>query len=256
MLFPQLRANLQTGLVPFIFIFLSGLFLSSCEYREGSGGTGSISGTIMEHFYTEDFSTKIYENPAIEEEVFIYYGEDHLDGDKTVTSVNGDFRFKFLYPGRYSIYYRSLDSTRFPDDEWTAVRTVELDRGEDLDLGKLVKLNTLKYDDGAATIRGVITKIKYVDESRWPNLVEEYRDFAHEHEVYLIYGDRTFYEERVRAQYNGVFEFANLIPGKYTVFLYSEDVTRVLKNVVKSYEVTITEWEQVEDLGMIFIEEL
>lgn len=256
MLFPRHRASLQKGLVFIIFISLLGLFLNSCEYREGPGGTGSISGTIMEHFYTEDFTTKIYENPAVDEEVFIYYGEDQLDGDKTVTSINGGFRFKFLYPGRYSIYYRSLDSTSFPDDEWNAVRTVELERGEDLDLGQLVKLNTLDYDDGAATIKGVITKIKYVDESRWPNLVEEFRDFAHEHEVYLIYDDRTFYEERVRAQYDGVFEFKNLIPGKYTVFLYSEDVTRVVKNVVKSYEVTITEWEQVEDLGEIFIKEL
>jgi len=255
MLFTGLRVNL-TGVPHIILVSVLGFMLNSCEYREGSGGTGSITGTVMEHFYTEDFSTKIYESPAIEEDVFIYYGEDHLDGDKTVTSINGDFRFSFLYPGRYSIYYRSLDSTRFPDDEWTAVRTVELDKGEDLDLGELVKLNTLDYDDGAAVIRGTITKIKYVKESRWPNLVEEYRDFAHEHEVYLIYGDRPFYEERVRTQYNGYFEFANLIPGKYTIFLYSEDVTRVVEHVVLSYEVTITELEQVEDLGEIFIEEL
>ena len=57
-------------------------------------------------------------------------------------------------------------------------------------------------------------------------------------------------------QDDGTFEFRHLIPGKYRVFLYSDDVTRETEHVVQEYEVTITELDQVADLGEIIIEQI
>jgi hypothetical protein len=102
----------------------------------------------------------------------------------------------------------------------------------------------------------VVKLINYVDESVWPNLVIEFTDFAHEHEVYLVYEDRVFYEDRVRTGHDGTFEFRNLIPGSYRVFLFSEDVTGAVEHVVLEYEAEITDLQQVVDLGEITIEEL
>jgi hypothetical protein len=250
------KATPLAGFSLLISLLLALNCLSACENREGSGGTGSIKGNIMEHFYNDDYSDLILKQPAIDEEVFILYGRDWVAGDRTVTGITGEFRFNYLYPGIYFIYYRSQEIDAAEDNEWSAAYKVELGRGEDRDMGELVKLTTLDYDDGAAVISGVVKKIKYVDESRWPNLVVEYVDYAHEHEVYLTYGNHEFYDERVRTQDDGYFEFRGLIPGEYRIFLYSADVTRVVEHVILEYNASITEFDQVVNLGEIVIEEL
>lgn len=232
------------------------LLFSGCRKGEGTGGTGSITGRIVENFYNDDFSMKLYDQSAVDEEVFIFYGDDNILGDRTFTGYSGQFRFNYLYPGLYFIQYFSQDTTALTDDEQIRLYRVELERGEDLDLGDLPKYTSLDYDDGAAVIKGVVKVINYVDESRWPNLVIEDIAYAHEHEVYLTYGEHAFYDKRVRTQYNGYFEFSELIPGDYLVFLYSEDVTRSTEHVVLKFEVTITDFGQVVDLGEITIEKL
>lgn len=237
-------------------VFILFMAAGSCSKMEGEGGTGSISGTIVEYFYNDDYSRLIYTRPAVDEEVFIIYGEEQAVGDRIRTGPAGDFRFKFLFPGNYSIFYLTQDSTTdVLKEEVVKLDKVDLNRGEEFDLGEMVKLTTLDFDDGAAVIRGVVKVIDYVDESRWPNLVVDRIDYAYEQEVYLTYGNHTFYDERIRTQHDGSFEFRNLIPGDYLVFLYSEDVTRVTDKLVKQFEVTITEMDQVIDLGEITIEE-
>lgn len=120
----------------------------------------------------------------------------------------------------------------------------------------LIKLNTLEFDEGDAVIKGVVIKRKYENGSKWPDLVLEYEDYAHEHEVYLTYGNHISYDKRVRTSYDGTFEFRSLIPGNYKVFLYSEDVTAVTEHVVLLFEVAIEEPDQVKDLGEIIIEKI
>lgn len=237
-------------LVTFIFLF------SSCEKNPGQGGTGSISGTIIEHFYNDDFSSQLYKKAAVDEEIFILYGEGNALGNREFTDISGKFRFNYLFPGRYYIYYHSEDSTSILDQEKEMLYLVDLERGEEVDLGVLEKLSTMDYDDGGAMIKGVVKVINYVDESRWPNMVIEDIAFAHEHEIYLTYGNHTFYDDRIRTQHDGYFEFSNLIPGDYLIFLYSEDITRVTEHVVLKFQVTISEFDQVVDLGEITIEEL
>ena len=85
--------------------FTLGSLMVSCMKGEGTGGTGTISGTLTEYFYNDDYSSLIYQNPAIDEEVYILYGDDSVLGDRTVTSNTGAFRFDFLYPGHYAVYY-------------------------------------------------------------------------------------------------------------------------------------------------------
>ena len=102
----------------------------------------------------------------------------------------------------------------------------------------------------------MVKEIKYDKASVWPNLVIEYIDFAYEQEIYLTYGHHTFYDKRIRTQYDGSFEFSELIPGKYLVFLYSEDVTGETDRVPLKFEVTISEMDEVVDMGEITIEKI
>jgi len=243
--------------VKMLIIFLLLVLLPlSCEKSEGLGGTGSIAGTINEQFYNDDYSLLIHEKPAVDEEVFIVFGNKEELGARVRTNDLGQFRFKYLYPGNYRVFFISDDSTAVLGMEVEKLFEVKLDNGEELDLGKLEKLTTLDFDDGTAMIRGVVKVIDYVDLSSWPDLVIEKTYYATEQEVYLTYNNHSFYDERIRTQSGGVFEFGGLIPGKYLVFLYSDDVTGESDKVTLEFEVTIDDLEQVIDLGEITIEKL
>ena len=239
-----------------IFFLLPTVVFQSCQKSEGRGGTGSISGIVMEQYYNDDYSDLLYDGPAVDEEIFVLYGDDGEVGSSTETAMNGEFRFKYLYPGSYTVYFQTEDSTSAIGEDTEKVVQVELANGEDLDLGVLEKLSSLDYNDGAATIRGVVWVTKYDNDSMWPNLVIEYIDYAYEQEVYLTYGHHTFYDKRIRTQHDGSFEFKGLIPGKYLIVLYTEDVTRVKGQVPVKLEVSVTEMDELVDLGEITIEKI
>ena len=256
MLYQPFRAKVLPRFAVFLLVSFTFLAIVSCEKREGFGGTGSISGSITEQFYNDDFSLLIHEKQAADEEVFIVFGDDKGLGSRVRTNHQGQFMFRNLYPGQYKVYFFSEDSASTLDMDVERTREVDLERGEDLDLGELVKLNALDFDDGTATIRGRVKEINYVDASTWPNLVIENTYYVPEQEVYLTYGNHTFYDERIRTQYDGSFEFGGLIPGHYLIFLYSDDVTGESDKITRSFEVSISSLEQVADLGEIVIEKL
>lgn len=254
MLLVKGRKSLSSGILFMVFFLLQTVVFQSCEKSEGRGGTGSISGIVMEQFYNDDFSAHLYESPAVDEEIFILYGDNGEVGASNETAMNGEFRFKYLYPGDYTVYFQMEDSTSAFGEDTEKVVQVNLAKGEDLDLGELEKLSSLDYNDGAATIRGVVRVIKYDNDSMWPNLVIEYIDYAYEKEVYLTYGHHTFYDKRIRTQHDGSFEFSGLIPGKYLIVLYTKDVTREKGWMPVKLEVSITEMDELVDLGEITIE--
>jgi hypothetical protein len=254
-LFKRDKTLIFNRIIMIVFLLPSVVF-QSCQKSEGRGGTGSISGIVMEQFYNDDYSNLLYEKAAVDEEIFILFGNNSEVGTSSETAMNGEFRFKYLYPGSYTIYFQTEDSTAFFGEDTENVVQVELAKGEDLDLGELKKLSSLDYDDGAAIIRGKVRLIKYDNDSRWPNLVIEYIDYAYEQEVYLTYGNHTFYDKRIRTQHDGSFEFAGLIPGKYLIVLYTEDVTKEKGSVPVKLEVDITEMDELVELGEITIEKI
>lgn len=256
MIYPSCRSLLHFCMKILVVSLLLVLLPLSCQKDEGLGGTGSISGTITEQFYNDDYSLLIYEKPAVDEDVFIVFGSSEELGNRVRTNNQGQFRFKYLYPGNYQVYFISGDSTSVLNMDVEKLYELELDRGEDHELGRLEKLSTLDFDEGTAMIKGVVKVIDYVDLSSYPNLVIEKTYYATEQEVYLTYNKHTFYDERIRTQTGGYFEFGRLIPGDYTVFLYSDDVTGESDKVTIEFEVSIDNLDQVVDLGEIVIEKL
>jgi hypothetical protein len=256
MLYQSCRRRLSFCMKIVVFSFLLVLLPLSCQKDEGLGGTGSISGTITEQFYNDDYSLLIYEKPAVDEEVFIVFGSSEELGNRVRTNNLGQFRFKYLYPGNYQVYFISGDSTSALDIDVEKLYDINLERGKDHELGRLEKLSILDFDEGAAMIKGVVKVIDYVDLSSYPNLVIEKTYYATEQEIYLTYNKHTFYDERIRTQTGGYFEFGGLIPGEYQVFLYSDDVTGESDKVTIEFEVSIDDLDQVIDLGEIVIEKL
>jgi hypothetical protein len=256
MIYQSCRRTLSFCMKIVVFSFLLVLLPLSCQKDEGLGGTGSISGTITEQFYNDDYSSLIHEKPAVDEEVYIVFGSSEELGNRIRTNNLGQFRFKYLYPGNYQVYFISGDSTSVLNLDVEKLYDIDLERGEDHELGRLEKLSTLDFDEGAAMIKGVVKVIDYVDLSSYPNLVIEKTYYATEQEIYLTYNKHTFYDERIRTQTGGYFEFGGLIPGEYQVFLYSDDVTGESDKVTIEFEVSIDDLDQVIDLGEIVIEKL
>ena len=232
------------------------MLFSGCESPEGYGGSSSISGKIITEYYNDDYSLFIRDEPSVDEEVFLLFGDNENVGDRELSSMTGSFEFTFLRPGNYTVYFRGEDTTTLLRKEVPVSFDVELKAGEDVDLGVLKEFKSLDYDDGTAKIYGVISLINYRNYSSYPFLEIKDISFAQEHEVYLTYGSHAFYDERIRTDYKGYFEFRNLIPGDYEIFTYSEDVTGGTADIPVIKSVTITELDQEIDLGVIIIEQL
>lgn len=73
--------------------------------------------------------------------------------------------------------------------------------------------------------------------------------YAQGENVYIIYGDHITYDNSVKTNYDGTFEFPYLRPGDYTIFAYGKDTAKYLNGVPnpngsvitsKTYEEKIT----------------
>lgn len=91
-----------------LFILLS---LFSCDLPEGEGGNSTIRGYVFMKKYNSDFSRLIQEYYLPDERVYIIYGDDTTTyNDEIRTHFDGSFEFRYLRPGKYTVYAYSKDS--------------------------------------------------------------------------------------------------------------------------------------------------
>jgi hypothetical protein len=94
------------------FVVLGFLSLTvACQKEEGVGGNCSIRGVLWTRDFNSTFTTLIGTYPAADEYVYIVYGDGYTYGDRVKTDYRGHFEFPNLYPGDYTLYAYSLDST-------------------------------------------------------------------------------------------------------------------------------------------------
>lgn len=95
------------------FAFLACIALISCVKEPGLGGAGIISGKVNKEVRVvlTNPNTAIYTVPAADQEVYIVYGGHISPDDKVVTNYNGEFEFRNLRRGKYTIYTYSKDTT-------------------------------------------------------------------------------------------------------------------------------------------------
>jgi hypothetical protein len=97
------------------FLIISALFAvlltAGCEKGPGPGGTSAITGKVTVREYNRDFTNLRDIYPGWREDVYIVYGDDEVYGDDFETDYNGNYEFKYLREGKYTIYVYSKDST-------------------------------------------------------------------------------------------------------------------------------------------------
>ncbi len=87
------------------------MFFSQCKKEAGDGGLATIKGVInREYRIALNNPLNAVQLPAMDQEVYIVYG-DHISPDeKVVTNYKGEFSFTGLRKGDYTIYTYSQDT--------------------------------------------------------------------------------------------------------------------------------------------------
>lgn len=121
-----------------LFVLALTLSLVACKKDPGTGGAGTISGTISKEVRVvlTNPATALYTVPAADLDVYIVYGEHVSPDDKVVTDYSGDFEFRNLRKGKYTVYVYSRDTTGqnppvIDPTKMVVLKSVELTDNED-----------------------------------------------------------------------------------------------------------------------------
>lgn len=97
----------------FFAIMAMAVLMMGCEKDPGEGGTATIKGTVNKEFrlVLSNPATTQYTVVAADEDVYIVYGDNVSPDDRILTNYNGEFEFRNLRKGKYTIYVYSKDNT-------------------------------------------------------------------------------------------------------------------------------------------------
>ena len=220
-----------------IIAFLMMCFaLSSCNNKEGEGGTGTIRGYVkLIHHPDDDYQLNVDTLNAAKTDVFIVYGNDEFYGDDIETDPDGLYQFEYLTPGNYTVFAYSTLAT---GEKVAVAQTVKLERGQ------VAEVPTIYIHDGKAYGTSVITGRVWA----WYFHNNEYRGegWAYEHRVYLRKLGDSYHIDDVRVGLDGIFAFQKVLPGTYEVVTYTQDAQEVPSPLIDTVTVKADEILQME----------
>jgi len=119
------------------------ILISSCSKEPGVGGNATIHGKVYAKYYNKLFTVYLGEGYSGDNDVYIIYGDDQSYGDRTRTSYDGTYEFKYLRKGKYKVYVYSKDSTlTIPSGNYAVVEEGEITSNkQDLELPDLKIFN-------------------------------------------------------------------------------------------------------------------
>ena len=214
------------------FILILGIVVmlavcTSCNDKEGEGGTGTVQGYVkLIHHPDDNYQLVADTVNAAKTDVFIVYGDDAFHGDDVETNPDGFYQFEYLTPGEYTVF---AYSTLVTGEKVPVVEKVTLERG------RVAQVPTIYIHDGKAYGTSVIMgKV-------WGMFFHnsEYRGegWAYEHRVYLRKLGDVYHQDDVRVGLNGVFAFQKVLPGTYEVITYTQDAQEVPSPVIDTVTV-------------------
>ena len=103
----------------------------SCEKSPGEGGNITVIGSVWVKDYNSTYTEYRGEYAAMEEDVFIVYGDNIGYDDKTKTDYLGNYKFNYLRPGNYTIFVYSEDSSmQTLNNEIAIVKQIEINQSK------------------------------------------------------------------------------------------------------------------------------
>jgi hypothetical protein len=83
----------------------------SCSNPEGTGGDLTLTGQVIARKYNLTFTNLIAEYPALEERVYLIYGNNEIYSEDFRTDFQGRYKFENLQPGNYTLFAYARDSS-------------------------------------------------------------------------------------------------------------------------------------------------
>ena len=85
--------------------------LNSCKKPPGPGGRATVTGKVLAADWDNSQRAVMSRGPAVDERVYIIYGNGNIIGNDVRTGPDGTFEFRYLNKGHYKVFVNSLDST-------------------------------------------------------------------------------------------------------------------------------------------------
>ncbi len=127
-----------------IFSLVVLFIFNSCKKEPGIGGDASIYGKVYARHYNTTFTTKLTEHYLPDSYVYIIFGNNLSYGQRIKTTYKGEFEFKYLYQGDYTIYTYSIDSAAIvnhqiqPPDSAVVVKVSIKESDQQVNVGDLI----------------------------------------------------------------------------------------------------------------------
>ena len=224
------------------------MLLGACSGNEGEGGRTTVVGTVYYSLQDQN-GNFLGREEARNEDVFIIYGDNARYDDDANTHSNGQYQFRYLFKGDYTVFGYSDCPTCDSGVEPTAINVNLSGKKEDFVAPDLELTRVLAPDDGASTIDGRVWVREY---NTTGEIVAEY--FGQDFEVFISYEDATTPFERVLTSGEGYFSFPNLITGDVIVYACS-DCDNCPGGITPSeVEVTVVSKGESVDAGQIIVE--
>jgi hypothetical protein len=206
----------------FCFFILMAIF--SCKKDEGKGGKYSISGHVIAKYYTEvdNVQLKQYTGtaPAADEDVYLIYGNQPGYGERTKTNYKGEFEFKYLQAGSYTIYTYSKDTTLTQlDNRYPVVYTVNITGNTSIPDITIVKEDNRDLEKGPYSIEGYISALDC--DATFSTCQGPYSAIGVD--VYITKAMDLPYFDKIETFSGGKYLFQNLPQGSYYVYALSKN---------------------------------
>lgn|SRR5574343_1814834 len=122
-----------------IILVIGMISFVACKKQPGEGGKATIKGNLWVEDYNGSFTLLNGAYNGADIDVYIIYGDNVGYNDKTSANYKGEFEFKYLRKGKYTIYtYSKFRTIPAPAGDSAIVKTIEIkDKKETIDLGKI-----------------------------------------------------------------------------------------------------------------------
>ncbi|MFN8417113.1 MAG: hypothetical protein U0U66_12345 [Cytophagaceae bacterium] len=238
-------------------ISITFILFSSCKKEEGEGGKYSIKGKIVAKYYAEWNKVPLAKytgtSPASDQNVFIVYGDNVGYGDRTFSSYDGAFEFKYLQKGKYKIYLFSKDTTlQSPNYEYPVVIDVDLSGNKDLGEIFIAREDKTDLEIGPYKITGSVSALDC--DATFSVCNGPYAGI--DIDVYITRSLNEPYFDRTTTYSGGQFQFPNLPEGTYYVYAISNNQLHIFdpslpKETIVSTQVDVVDMD--EDAGVLNI---
>ena len=218
------------------------------DYDEGNV---IVRGNLLEFIYDTEFSYFQKSQPAADKDIFLTLSNSNIIIDDTKTSSDGSFEFKYLIPGDYKIYFYSADSVnQIPNNDISVFKEFTVTENDKIiELGNFKKYKTIDYNDGYATIKGVLMTKYFINNFTFIREVSP----SQNEDAFLVFNNHAYIDDRIRTMYDGSYAFPNLIKGKYKVYALSDNPSGASQKLQVYREIDITEENQIVTLDTLYI---